>query len=166
MARNDPQTRMKTFKQFISEQVEQGVLDQSGVPNVLIQKPESLNEDLSGWGSVEAAHTNAEGKGPSEHSKWQFHNHNPHLGEKIADVHKTLTENYPISDADREHLHRYTKSSGTLNRKLFVGHIEGSDVPTHVPTKNPSDQGVHDVRALDRATSVPLTHDLHVHDPR
>jgi hypothetical protein len=173
---------MKSFKQFKKlreqneeQQVQQGVIDRSGVPNAVILTPtdeerqlaqnkqqSSLEED-SGWGSLEPAHTDSSPKAdPSKsYREWNNSNHNSHLGESTLDVHEHLMKADPISDPhEKEHIHRYTRSSNRLNKHLYAAHLNGQKHDEVVPG---NDEDYHVPAKLQNAVSKPLTHDLHVH---
>lgn len=159
---------MKSFKQFIREQqeeqqIEQGKLDKSGVPNVLIQTPSDEERQLVQQKQIAELGEDAD---PTYEARQKYHefrtkNHNDHLGEKVSDVHENLSNPDDISDHERSHLHNYTKGSRHLNAKLYEHHMEGWDTPRSAPGRDSTI--THSTKELDKATSVPLSHELHVH---
>lgn len=163
---------MKSFKQFRSlreeneeQKFEQGKLDKSGVPNVLIQTPTDeerlLVQQKQEANLGEDAGADLKYQAAKAYHEFRTTNHNPHLGEKISDVHQNLSNPDDISDHERPHIIGYTKSSRHLNAKLYEHHMEGWDTPK---TAAGRDHGTfHTTKEIDKATSVPLDHDLHVH---
>jgi hypothetical protein len=135
---------MKSFKQFIFESVDHGVVD--GIPCAVILKPEHLSEEVHRM------------------AKWALDaSDNSHLGGTKKSQGDSLAWSHPISPDDRKHLYRYTKSSNTLNSDLYRRHMENDPVkhPATVPTKVSGEH--HDVAALDKAVHQPLKQDVHVH---
>jgi hypothetical protein len=135
---------MKTFKQFILESCDHGMKD--GLPCAVVLRPDHLTEE------------------DHRMAKWSLdHSANAHLGSTKMKQGDALAWDHPISPEDRQHLHRYTKSSNSLNSELFRRHVEDHPEPNpaSVPTKGGDSH--HDVAALDKAVSHPLKRDVHVY---
>jgi hypothetical protein len=87
-------------------------------------------------------------------------NLNPHLGDRLAQVHENLSQSTHISAEDHPHVERYIKASGTLNRALYRSHLAGQTAPSQVPSSEGHDN--HEPAKLDKALNKPLSHPLHV----
>jgi hypothetical protein len=153
---------MLGFKQFVTEQskpIEQGFVDQSGVPHALILKPKRIKKgyvDEQGMPHALILKPNRKALTEKVNEKWESENDNSHLGKNVDEVHRHLVSKDKTTDADKGHIRNYTEDSKSLNTTLYQNAAKGIKTERHV--------NGHDTKGIDAALSRnKLGHDLHVY---
>lgn len=151
---------MLDFKQFISEQsapVEQGYIDDNGLPNVVIYRHRQ-GDMVDGVPNViigKSRKANVQEKVSSK--SWFDVNDNSHVGQTDTEIEHKMKQSHPNTDeTESGHLRKYSDDSSGLNTTLFTSH----------KFRKPLEDKIcgHEVKSLDKAVSkYKLGHDLHVY---